>query len=82
MKQNLSCILFQQATIFIDGLPVQEENVSVHVISSLGKRVFSMEERSTNAQLTLDVSSLLNGIYTLVITQKNVQVRRVISIIN
>ena len=70
------------AIVFISGLPAQEGSVHVKVINQLGKRVLSIEEQSMNGQLVLDVSSLSSGVYTLIMTQKNVQARRIISVIN
>jgi len=69
-------------TVFISGLPVQEGSVNVKVINHLGKRVFSIEEQSVNGQIILDVSSLSGGVYTLILTQQNVQARRILSVIN
>jgi subtilisin family serine protease len=70
------------ATIFIAGFPTKEERIKIDVINRLGEVVLSIEEGLINGQFELDASSLSNGMYTLVISQRNGQVRRNVSVIN
>lgn len=67
-------------TISILGFPKQNGRVNIMLVNNLGKCVSSSEEQSSQGQLALDVSALSNGVYTLVLTQKNSQIRRAISI--
>ena len=67
--------------MFIAGLPVKEGMVSVNIINHLGQQIVEIQEGSMNGQIELDASMLSNGMYTILIAQEGVQVRRNISVI-
>lgn len=67
--------------VFIAGLPFNEGSVKITVINHLGQHVISIEEGVSNGQINIDVSSLSNGIYSMIIDQEGVQMRKNVSVI-
>jgi subtilisin family serine protease len=66
--------------LLISGLIVSENQVSISIYNNLGQLVFNNEEAVNSGELKLNVSSLSNGMYTLVLHQEGSQIRRNISV--